>query len=48
VFFQFKSSDWASQEDYNPPQYYVEHMPRCQGESDCLTIGYSIIVRQKL
>lgn len=43
VFFQVKSSSWAAKEVYNTPQNPISAMPRCSGDPDCLTIGYSII-----
>jgi len=43
VFFQLKSSSWAAKEVYNTPQNPISAMPKCSGDPDCLTIGYSII-----
>jgi hypothetical protein len=43
VFFQLKSSSWAAKEVYNTPQNPITAMPKCSGDPDCLTVGYSII-----
>ena len=43
VFFQWKSNEWAGQEIYQTTEFGVDRIPHCFGDSDCLTVGYSII-----
>lgn len=43
MFFQWKSTDWANQEVYRTPERNIGRLPRCVGDPDCLTLGYSII-----
>ena len=43
VFFQWKTTQWAGQEDFNPGVIELSKIPHCVGDADCITVAYSII-----